>query len=322
MANKLKILANLVRWPNLVFVAITQAFFHFCIIKTSSYARSSLAPLSDHPGLFWLLVSTSLLIAAGGYVINDYFDVNIDRINKPGRLIIDRHFSRRTGIWMHAVLTSVGLFISAYLSYRLQNPLILFGNAAASILLWVYSTTYKRKMLLGNIIVSALTAWVVLVVLIAELPLDWQQNLNGDASLGFSVARLIRIALLYAGFAFMLSLIREVVKDMEDIAGDRDDGCRTLPIRFGMNAARVFAGNWLVMLCVLVVITLIYVLQFRWYLFSIYLAFPVIFMMVVAFLRLFRARDTNDYHKLSSYLKWIMLAGISSMLFFLIYSNA
>ncbi len=322
MSNKVKNLIDLVRWPNLLFIAVTQFLFHFCIVKTSTFASFGHSPLNDRPLYFWLLMAASIFIAAGGYVINDYFDVNIDRINKPEKLIIDRHFSRRTGIWLHAIFTTIGLLLSFWISFQLRNPIIAIGNVVVSVLLWIYSTTYKRELLIGNIIVSALTAWVILVLLAAELPIGWQKQLGaGDAELRQSIARLIRIAMLYSGFAFILSLIREVVKDMEDVEGDRRESCRTLPIRFGTNASKVFTGNWVVMLITMIVITLVYVLQFRWYIFSIYLAFTVIPMVILAFIRLFKSRSKADFGKLSSFLKWIMLAGIASMLFFLHYPN-
>ncbi len=119
----------------------------------------------------------------------------------------------------------------------------LFFNLLSIAGLWFYSTTFKKQLLIGNIVISLLTAWVILVIAVAVY------RLHGSLNEGsFIITRLIKVSILYAGFAFIISLIREVVKDMEDIQGDVKYGCRTMPIVWGIPVSKVFAGVWLVAL--------------------------------------------------------------------------
>ena len=311
---------RLLRWPNLVFIIITQVLFHFCVILPSAHGELYSFPLRLDQHLFWFIVLASVLIAGAGYIINDYFDLNIDEVNKPDRVIVNKAISRRMAIFWHALFSLAGAILSGYVSYQLRNPLIIAGNLSCIVLLWVYSTTYKRRLLIGNVLISLMTAWVVLVLLVAELPGWWSGDYT-DAMEKASAARLARIGLLYAAFAFMISLVREVVKDMEDMEGDRREHCRTLPIALGMNAARVFAGNWLVILIAMLAITQVYVLQFGWWYSAGYITLAVIIPLVLIFRKLFRAQHTRDFAALSAQIKWVMLSGICSMAFFLLYTR-
>jgi 4-hydroxybenzoate polyprenyltransferase len=203
---------------------------------------------------------------------------------------------------------------------QLGNWLVAVGNGVCVILLWVYSTTFKRQLLIGNLVISALTAWVILVLLVAELPGWWTGELVNDTEKS-TVARLSRIGVLYAAFAFILSLVREVVKDMEDMEGDRKEGCRTMPIEWGIQASKVFAGVWLVVLIVTLIITQVYVLQFGWWLSASYILLFVIIPLIFIFKKLPPAATTADFARLSKMLKWVMLLGILSMMFFLRYTH-
>lgn len=309
---------RLLRWPNLVFIIIAQILFHYCIVLPA--ANSHTFPLHLQQYLFWLIVVASVLIAGAGYIINDYFDINIDQVNKPDRMVVDRIITRRMAIFLHLVLSGTGVLISVYVGYTLHNPLIGIGNILCVVLLWVYSTTYKRKLIIGNVLISLLTAWVILIMLVAELP-GWWNSIQTAPALQASVARLTRIGVLYAAFAFIISLIREVVKDMEDMEGDRRENCKTMPIVYGINAAKVFAGTWLFMLIVMLVVTQVYVLLFGWWYSAVYIVLLVVTPLIFLFRNLFRANDIKAFHVLSSQLKWVMLTGIFSMLFFLLYTR-
>lgn len=309
---------RLLRWPNLVFIAITQILFHYCIVLPA--ANSHAFPLHLQQHLFWLIVATSVLIAGAGYIINDYFDINIDQVNKPDRMVVDRIITRRMAIFWHLLFSGIGIVLSVYVGYKLHNPLIGIGNILCVILLWVYSTTYKRQMIVGNVLISLLTAWVILIMLVAELP-GWWNSIKTAADMQASVARLSRIGVLYAAFAFILSLIREVVKDMEDMEGDRRAQCKTLPIVYGVNASKVFAGTWLAILIVMLFVMQTYVLIFQWWYASLYLLVTVTIPLLLLFKHLFRATTTAHFAQVSSWLKWIMLSGICSMVFFMLYTR-
>ena len=312
---------RLLRWPNLVFIAITQMLFHWCVVKPSAAGSVYNFPLQLNSHLFVLLCASSVFIAAAGYIINDYFDINIDRVNKPDKMVVDKHISRRWAQVWHLVFSGLGILLGGYISYKLNNWLILLSNIACVVLLWVYSTRYKKQLLIGNILISALTGWVILVMLVAELPGWWSGILVNELEKN-TVARLSRIGVLYAAFAFIISLIREVVKDMEDMEGDRRYGCKTMPIVWGVTASKVFTAVWLVVLIATLVITQIYVVQFGgwWWVSAAYIMLAVVLPLLWIFRLLYKAQQANEFHQLSSLIKMVMLTGIISMLFFRLYN--
>src|SRR5665647_558196 len=155
---------RLIRWPNLIFIALTQSLFYYCIIvPTTSYYQISFKLTQS---FFFLLVIASVFIAAAGYIINDYFDINIDQINKPDKMVVEKIINRRWAILLHWIITTVGLIISLYVSFK-TSFIVIIVNVLCTLLLWFYSTTFKKKLLSGNVIISLLTAWTVLVLYFA-----------------------------------------------------------------------------------------------------------------------------------------------------------
>ena len=248
---------RLVRWPNLVFIFLTQWLFYYFVVLPCFAGQQPVYPVVLRPALFYLLALSSVLIAAAGYIINDYFDLNIDRVNKPDKLVVDRLIKRRWTIIWHWVLSGAGVLLGLYVSWKLRNPLVVLSNIGCVILLWFYSTTFKRKLLIGNVLISLLTAWVILVLYVCEIRFSALQ----DPDYSRILSRLFKFAIVYAGFAFISSLIREVVKDIEDMDGDARYGCRTMPIVWGVNVAKVFAGTWVVVLTGSLVVIQVYALQ-------------------------------------------------------------
>src|SRR5580698_2522985 len=154
---------RLIRWPNLVFILLTQHLFYYFILLPCFAGQQPVYPVVLRPVLFYLLAFSSVLIAAAGYIINDYFDLNIDRVNKPDRLVVDKLIKRRWAIIWHWVLSGFGVLIGVYISWKIRNILIGTTHIVTVVMLWFYSTTFKRKLIIGNIIISLLTAWVILV---------------------------------------------------------------------------------------------------------------------------------------------------------------
>jgi len=304
---------KMIRLPNLFFIALTQILFHTAVLNTI------LLPLGTRPSIdglnFILLVVSSVLIAGAGYIINDYFDINIDQINKPTANVVDKIVSRRWAMAWHFVFSGVGILLSAWVSWRTGFWYILLGNFMCVLLLFGYSVSLKRKLLSGNIIISLLTAWAILVISIAEIN---TQTLVIPA-VTEAVNKITRIAFLYAGFAFISSLIREAIKDIEDLQGDERYGCRTMPIVWGVNAAKVYIAVWLVVILALLVILQVYVARFEWWWAMVYSIVFIIGPFVLIFFQLYKAKDQNDYHRLSNWTKLVMLTGILSMIFFYFY---
>ena len=308
---------RLIRWPNLVFIALTQCLFYYCIIVPALPAAYYEQAHALTPRLFVLLVTASVLIAAAGYIINDYFDINIDQVNKPDKMIVQKIINRRWAIFLHLALTFTGLVLSTWVA--LQTTLfIILANIICALLLWVYSTTFKKKLLSGNIIISALTAWTVLVLYFAT---NTSLSLGiTDSNVSGGMHTIYKFAALYAGFAFIISLIREVVKDIEDMEGDARYNCKTMPIVWGVPAAKVFVGVWLVVLTGALVVVQFYVLQIGWWLSALYVLLLVIAPLVYTLKKFYQAQTPAHYHQVSNLVKLVMLTGICSIVMIKFYT--
>lgn len=294
----------------MVFIILTQLLFEYCIYERIYGADETAARLQ-----FWFIVMASVFIAAAGNIINDYFDLNIDQINKPDKVVVNTVINRRWVIFWHMLLSMLGLFFTVYaLPVSLYWHLVL-ANMGSILLLWFYSTNFKKQLLVGNVVISLLTAWVILILFFSKQPLQIKHLL----SVGHSEVRFFRLTILYASFAFVISLIREVVKDMEDMEGDRRYGCRTLPIVWGVNAAKLFVAVWLVVLIAALVILQFYVLPMGWWHSALYCLITIIAPLIWILTRLFKSHTPADFHRLSTVIKFVMLAGILSMVFFRLY---
>ena len=300
---------RLIRLPNLVFIILTQWLFYYCVF----YPVYPQQALQHAHNLYWL-IAASVLIAAAGYIINDYFDINIDEINKPGKLVIDKIISRRWAMVLHQLFSAAGIACT-YKAVGIWHGgwMIILANAAVVGLLWFYSTHFKKQLIIGNVVIALLTAWTIIVVylsvyIIAAFPEDILHS------------KLFRITFLYAGFAFISTLIREAVKDLEEMAGDMQYNCKTMPVIWGINATKVYTGVWFVVLLLLLVILQLYVLQFEWWWAVVYCVALLIIPVAFLLQQLRQAQHSGHFHRLSNYIKLVMLAGILSMVFFYFYS--
>jgi 4-hydroxybenzoate polyprenyltransferase len=316
---------RLIRVLNLFFIALTQVLFYYCIVLPvvdknnlhSPGVYDQLLPFFSS-SVFTALVLSSVLIAAAGYIINDYFDLNIDLVNKPQKLVIEKIIKRRWAILWHMSISVLGIVISFYVSWKTGAWWVIFANIGCVMALWFYSTTFKKKLLTGNLIISVLTAWVILVI---GFLINYKLSRFAEAPrYVIEASKLMRLTFLYSGFAFIISLIREVVKDLEDMPGDAKYGCKTMPIKWGVNAAKVFAATWLVVLVTILVIVMVYVLPFQWWWPALYGVVLVIFPLLYILRKLYSAKTGSHYHSISNWLKFAMLTGILSMIFFKIYS--
>lgn len=302
---------KLVRLPNLFFMALTQVLFQFCIYHT---LYKDIVP-TDDLYRFILLVFASLFIAAAGYIINDYFDINIDEVNKPHKMVVDKVIHRRWAIAWHFMLSASGVLLTILALPFWQKWYLILANIFCVALLWLYSTNFKKSLLTGNIVISLLTAWTILIIFFSKYQL-------GDvftAEDNLVKVKFFRLAFLYAGFAFIISLIREAIKDMQDMPGDSKYGCRTIPIVWGVNATKVYVAVWLIVLIAVVGILQVYVLQFKWWLLIAYSIPAIIFPLVILLLKLRNSATSEDFKKLSTLTKLVMFTGILSMVFFYFY---
>jgi 4-hydroxybenzoate polyprenyltransferase len=313
MMNRVVAFFRLIRWPNLLFIALTQLLFHYCFLQPV-FRRTVFQPVLNDV-LLLITTSASVLIAAAGYVINDYFDINIDHINKPDRQVVGRQVTRRWAILWHSLLSFIGVALGFYVGWKAGVWWIGPSTLMCALLLFVYSTTFKKRLLSGNVIIALLTAWTIVLPGLAS----FYDLYYADGNTVVLRARLLRFTLLYGSFALVISLIREAVKDMEDIRGDAQHGCRTLPIVAGITAAKTYVMVWLVVLIGALVLVQVYAAQLGWWLTVGYtLLFIVVPLLYLG--RIFmRAKGVQDYSRSSSVAKLVMLTGILSLLFFKLY---
>lgn len=301
---------KMIRLPNLLFIALTQSLFQFCIYY--SLYDGNIAPNDTRN--FILLVFASLFIGAAGYIINDYFDINIDEVNKPEKMVVDKVINRRWAIAWHFILSITGIVLTMLALPVFDKWYLVSGNIFCVILLWFYSTTFKQKLLIGNIIISVLTAWTILVIFFSKVSVSDAFEADHPGQTKF-----FKFAFLYAGFAFIISLIREAIKDIEDMPGDARYGCRTMPIVWGVNATKVYIAVWMIILVAILVVVQVYILQFQWWWAVAYCILLIVLPLLYIFFKLFKASSVQDYHKLSNWTKLVMLMGILSMIFFYFY---
>jgi 4-hydroxybenzoate polyprenyltransferase len=307
---------QLIRWPNLLFIALTQYFFFFAI------AEPVLSPVlffnRESVILFYFLCFSSVLIAAAGYIINDYFDINIDIVNKPERLVVDNGISRRWAMFFHFIFSLAGILMGFYIGLENGNWFIGIAHTSVAILLWIYSTSFKKKAVVGNLLIALLTAWSLMVV---YFYIVFNTGLSDLSSAHLELLqKLFRIALLYAAFAFIITYIREIVKDMEDVEGDRKYGCRTMPIVWGIQVSKIVATLSMVVLMALMLLALLYILQYNMWWPALYHTVCIIIPAAYTFYLLQKAQTGPDFSTVSRWIKIIMLAGILSMLLFKLFS--
>ncbi|MCK8142453.1 geranylgeranylglycerol-phosphate geranylgeranyltransferase [Flavobacterium sp. I-SCBP12n] len=277
-----------------------QLIFRFGFFKLQNI------PLALANWQYGLLIAATILIAAGGYVINDIFDQNTDNENKPNKVIVGRSISETQAYNIYFALTVTGVCIGFYLSNVIQKP----GFASIFILiaatLYLYATSLKQMMIIGNIVVALLLSFSVIIIGIFDLfpatGLDNQQQMK----IFFS------ILLDYAIFAFMINFIREIVKDLEDFDGDYAEGMNTLPIVAGKKNTTIIVF----ILSLIPLFSLLYYINkylLDLLLVSVYLLLFVCSPLVFFSIKIWTAKSKKEFHTLSSLLKWILFFGIISV---------
>lgn len=323
--NSLLSFTKLIRLPNLLIIALAQYAMRWGIIYPMyTYLNKQL--IEGYPEKitnphiisfrvsemeFFFLSIATVMIAAAGYIINDYFDVKIDRVNKPEQMIIDKGIKRRVAMGAHFVLSSIGSIIALIISFKLGLWQYGFIYIACVFGLWFYSTEFKKQFLIGNLIVALFVAMVPFIVGLYELHLAVEKyrvltlppfEVNFKVMLNFITG--------FAALAFLINLIREIIKDVEDIEGDKEFGCRTIPIVLGIETTKNFV-SFLVFLTILI-LGYLQKGQFEsgatisfWYL-MIFIQLPLV---VIIYL-LQKARIPADFRTPDRISKAIMLTGI------------
>ena len=308
--NKIGAFFKLVRWPNLLITALMMCLVYHCVMQFDSSAA------------FTLLVISMVLVQAGGYIINDIFDKDIDMVNKPEKVIVGKVFTEKQCNFSYIILTVIGLgcALAASLMALGKHFITIFACMVLLVcLLYSYSSRYKKKLIIGNLIVSLSVAFAVFVPWLFEMLYISRHDLL-LITLKPLMQISLRIVLIYTAFAFLTTLIREIVKDMEDVEGDGGMNCRTIPIAWGVKTAQIIV----LVLTLLAFVLIIYAKEcFDDLGFTItgYMLYGSgIFMFAMLFGNVFSLLDSSlrtskQFHMQSIALKISMLVGVLSMFF-------
>lgn len=296
---------KLIRWPNLLIIGLIFFLAKTQLVDAFSALCGIQSCLLD---FHWITLSlATIFVAASGNVINDIFDQDIDYHNKPEKVIVGKLVSETNAWNLYYALGSIGLALGMLLCWQLgnvSNSLIFMLSAGG---LYFYSHSYKRQLLIGNVVVALLAG------LVPFLPLYIEMMCNPDTWMSLPWTGYL---MAFSVFSFLTTFIREMVKDMEDIKGDTLMHCNTIPIVLGMNGAKAVASALLLLL-----IGIVAWLQMAWLRDNQYLLLGYFFVAVqapaiFALIQLFRGKSSKDFHRTSTLLKLLMLGGILSMIVF------
>lgn len=306
---------RLIRPVNLLVIALTMYAVRVFFLPY----MPELPAWSSEPFDYFLLVFSTVLIAAGGNIINDYFDVKADRINKPEKLIITKYIKPRWAILTHWIFNFVAFAIACYLSWRYATFWYVFIHLLSINALWFYSMYFKRRFLIGNLIIAALTGLVPILCGIHflgitnpfnhdYLPSSWTMH-NDSWIIGLNLK--IFFVLFFSIFAAALNLVREIIKDIEDVEGDLVLHAKTLPIVLGKRRTK-----WIAIALLLAILTISMPFVFEAYtiykndfLVALAPALLVIFGLITTMIQLIGAQEKRQLKRADFTLKIVMMIG-------------
>ncbi|CAM3467330.1 geranylgeranylglycerol-phosphate geranylgeranyltransferase [Aequorivita lipolytica] len=291
---------RLIRYQNLIFIALVQIF-----IKYGLFLPFGIETTLNTFG-FVLMVIATLCITAGGNIINDIYDVEIDKINKPTKILIGRKITERNANRLFIILNVIGVAIGFYLANIIERPSFAALFIGISALLYLYASYLKGMLFVGNLLISVLVAMSLIIVLLFDLlPVITPQN-QAPQSVVF------KIVLQYALFAFFINLIREIVKDLQDINGDKKGEMNTLPIALGRKrTTKIVFGMGAFM--VLGIVVYMYEHLYNEQILLLYFLFAIVAPLLYFCIKAWDAKTSKEFGFLSKLLKIIMFLGVCSI---------
>lgn len=289
------------RWKNLLMIVLIQLLIKYGLFQ-KFHLSSSLDDLN-----FIILILSTLFIAAAGYIINDLHDVKADLINKPGKVFVGNKISIKRTNRLFVILNSIGLLLGFYLSYHIDHNSFFIVYLIISLLLYRYSINLKKKLIIGNLIISLIVFLSLFIIVLFDL-VPATNSYNRETQLEVS-----NIILIYSSFAFAFTLIREIVKDLIDIEGDKKIKCKSIPIVYGTKKTKIV----LVTLSIITLLSISYIAYIIYndysylsYYLLVLIGLPLLYFIFI----LSRSNSKEDFKKLSKLLKIIMLIGMISIL--------
>lgn len=301
---------QLVRWSNLFFLgALIYVMEKWVVVPI----LDDVAFGEQLPWYILLLIAAAtILIAAGGYVINDYFDIKIDRINRPDQLIVTQYISKENAMRLSIGLSGVGMICGLVAAWLLRSSTIAILFAIIPGLLWFYSSSYKRLLIVGNVTIALLSALSPMMIAIANVA---QLQLKYSTILPYTTLEHDIYAWVggFSLFAFLLTWIREIVKDLQDQMGDRELECHSMPIVWGNIVTKIVVTALIVLTTVLIGWFWYSLLPFEhsWQSFSTrYIVLAIIIPLWGALWLLWAAKIPSDYRTCQQVLKLTMFLGM------------
>lgn len=294
---------NLIRWKNLVMIALAQLLIKYALLEPFDVA------ITLNGVGFSLLILSTLCLAAAGNIINDIYDVQTDLVNKPEKVVVGKSISEKVAHILFFAFNIIGVGLGFYLSHAIGKSPFFAIFVIISVLLYIYASFLKQMPLIGNIVISILVALSIIIVGIFDL-IPAITSSNKEAQFTF-----FKIVLDYALFAFIINLIREMVKDMEDIEGDYKTKMNTLPIAIGRARTRliIFIISFLPIIAVVYyIVTFLYKQQLAVAYFLVFILAPLIYIS----LKLHKAETKKNYNHISTVLKYTMFFGMLSLLIY------
>ncbi len=289
--------AKLIRIENLILMSIVLYVSNTYIFKKELVSL----PLS----YLIILILSTIFIAAGGYIINDYFDLKIDKINKPNEVILERTIHRKAGILWHLFFSVLGLIGGIYLAYKVQHLSLAIVQLVSVFLLLIYSNVLKKIFTLGNLTISLLSGLLpILPYIYANLLYPYISIITTNALVSLSI------------FAFFTTLIRELIKDIQDVEGDIIGDRETIPVAWGMLPSKVIVFFLLLLLIIFLIPFTAYYYMHQQYNAVLYNVLFLIFPAIIQMFLLIYFKDPKKFYILSIIMKFIMLFGI---LFYLLF---
>ncbi len=303
---QLKSIFLLSRPLNLFIVAITMYVTRYVLLMDvlDKEGNTSLAMAPLH---FGALVLAAMLITAAGNVINDYFDQKVDKINKPEKVIVGKSISRKVAILIHQGMNFMAFALVSWICLETSYWQILLLPLVIMFFLWWYSPVFKKKPIVGNVLVAICTAAVPVFAVATDLHLlqgKLEASKWGDMSL-YAYAWLWVLGV--SAFAFVLTMIREAVKDAQDEPGDREERYQTIPILWGTKRTKRYVLSWMV----------VFFLMTAWCATRISTSYDMAWLlgclavpMLIAFAVVLKAQNPSDFGRASRWIKLVMLGGL------------
>ena len=296
---------KLIRIENLVIMILTQCCIQYIVLNDFIHYTAF------NSTLFFISLLSTTLIAAAGYIINDYFDVKTDKINRPETVVLDVTIKRRWAMLLHIIFSAVGLLLGLYLALKCHHIKIVAFQLLSIVLLWFYSTHFKKQLLVGNLVVSVLTASIPLLPFIYDFYFMTEVNPFVMEVLKPIIKPLFYSVLGYSLFAFLTSFTREVIKDMEDYKGDVQTGCKTMPIVWGLVTSKVVAFFVLIITIGCLLLVSLHYFKSQHFLPIYYIIGLIVLPLICIVLMTVFAKASKDFKMASLLLKFVMLFGIA-----------